>query len=168
MPAALGEVHQALKKLALVVVLPVILAGCTESLRDEGKLRAAFEKCIVKHAENRLSSLNRSNFRGHTNEERWIWNTVEMGAMGCTGSHERFEDAYDFDSYWAGPDTGRRAALVEKFHGRLHRAYMVSRNRARALWEKERQARAEGDAIDLSNDVVLCSEADPTPDPDCE
>lgn len=127
----------------LVVVL-LVLVGCAEPLPDEGKLRAAFEKCIVKHAENRLSSLNRSNFREHTNEERWIWLTVEMGAMGCTGSQERFDEVYDFDSYWAGPDTGRRAALVEMFDGRLHRAYMVSRNRARALWEKERQARAEG------------------------
>jgi hypothetical protein len=57
---------------------------------------------------------------------------------------------------------------VERFDQRFHRAYMVFRNRARALWEKKRRARAEGDAIDLSNNVVLCSEADPTPDPDCE
>jgi hypothetical protein len=131
----------------LAVVLPLILAGCTEPLPDERKLRAAFEKCIVNHAENRLSSLNRSNFRDHTNEERWIWLIVEKGAMGCTGSQKRFDDVYDFDLYWAGSDTRRRAALVAKFHGRLHRAYMVSRNRARALWEKERRARAERDAI---------------------
>jgi hypothetical protein len=145
-----------------------LLVGCAEPLPNEQKLRAAFEGCIVKYAENRLSSLNRSNFRWHNDEERWIRFSVEKGAMSCVGNQERFEDAYDFDSYWAGPDTGRRAALVERLDQRFHRAYMVSRNRARALSEKERRARAEGEAIDLSNDVVLCSEADPTPDPDCE
>jgi hypothetical protein len=78
----------------------LLLVGCGESPPDETKLRAAFERCIVRFAENRLSSLKRGNFRYRPAEDYWIRFSVEKGAMGCVGSQERFEDVYDFDTYW--------------------------------------------------------------------
>jgi hypothetical protein len=163
-----------MRRLVGIFLVALLLAGCGESPPGESppaetKLRAAFERCIVRSAENRLSSLKRGNFRYRPAEDYWIRHSVQMGAMSCVGSQERFEDMYDFDTYWAGPDTeGRRAALAEKFDQRFHRIFMNSRNRVR-----EKRARAEDEAegdgtLDLSHDLQICPESDPTPDPDCE
>jgi hypothetical protein len=87
--------------------------------------------------------------------------SVEKGAMSCVGNQERFEDAYDFDSYWAGPDTGRRAALVERLDQRFHWAYMVSgtepgrcRKRRDVPEPRERQS---------TSATTWCSAQKPTP-----
>jgi hypothetical protein len=87
---------------------------------------------------------------------------VFFGSAIC-GEQKRFDEAYDFDAYHS-RRYSRLRALTERFDRRFHRAFMVSRKRACALWAAERRERPTGgDELDLSHDLETVEERTPSP-----